>query len=94
MKTALLVLATLSSTPALAALPPYWDSVRKITAVMNSDVSKKVAGSINSIQQVGDLTYVIGTRFCQATVTLEAHHPGRPGATSYTLKSIDKVHCI
>ncbi|MGZ3693008.1 MAG: hypothetical protein ACXWQO_02155 [Bdellovibrionota bacterium] len=92
MKT-LLLAAFLLSTQAHAALPPYWDSVRRIDAVMNSAVSAKLSGAITQVKSLGNLKFEVDTDFCDAKVTLKAIPPGRPGPTSYELQSIDSVVC-
>jgi hypothetical protein len=87
------VLLTSITSTAMAALPVYWDSVRRIEAAMNSKVSAELQGPITSVKSLGDLRYELSTDFCAATITLEAHVPNNPGATSYSLKSIDKLVC-
>ena len=80
---------------ALAALPPYWDSVRQFDAVMNSALSDKMHGSLVGIENLGNLKFRVHSAFCTAEVTLAARVPRPPmvGATAYSLKSIDQMTC-
>jgi hypothetical protein len=94
MRYLLLALTLFASTQAFAALPPYGDSVRKIEAAMNSElVSSQLFGPFTTIRAVDALTYQISTAACATTVMLEAHPPGRPGPTMYSVKAVGKVVC-
>lgn len=94
MKMIALIAFLASSTSALAALPPYWDSVKRIEVAMNSPaVAERVRGPIVSIWLSGELSYDIASVDCTARVLLQAHAPGRPGPTTYTVKSISRVAC-
>ncbi|MCB9957640.1 MAG: hypothetical protein H6843_03405 [Rhodospirillaceae bacterium] len=78
----------------LAALPPYWDSVRQVEAILASqDLGAQVHGAITSIRALRDLTFEVETTACRATVVLEAIPPDGPGATSYTVETVMNVIC-
>ena len=88
---AVLAAVTASS---VAALPPYWDSVRQIQAILDSEErGARVHGAITSIRSLRDLTFQVETRSCQATVVLEAIPPDGPGATSYVVETVMDVVC-
>ena len=94
MKTLALIAFLASSASAFAALPPYWDSVKRIEAVINSPVvAARLVGPIVSIRVAQGLTYDIASVNCTARVTLKAHPPGRPGPTTYTVQSVSRVVC-
>jgi hypothetical protein len=94
MKIVLATLVSLLGLSANAAIPPYWDSVNQIEAVLkSSEVYGKLFGAITSVKSLGNYAYQVNTNFCQGTVTLEVHPPSAPGANSYTFKSISDVVC-
>ena len=90
----LITFAFLVGTQARASLPEYMDSVWQIEAGLHSDLSNVVDGAVVSIKALENLQYEIRTQKCKARLTLEAHFPGEPGPTSYSVKRIDQVKCI
>jgi hypothetical protein len=59
--------------PALAALPPYWQSVREIGAIIEDPRvhdALRYEEPILSISTTGDDVYVLRTARCTVTVTI------------------------
>ncbi len=83
---------------AFAALPPYWDSVERLSVVLKSpEVSRALAnGPIASIFDKGNLTYEISTPHCTVLVKVAAKLPssGRVGATTYVLDKVLQAQCM
>jgi hypothetical protein len=95
MKFVIFAISLVLGSSAFAALSPYWDSVAQIQAVTRTSDLEEVlkAGSIVSIQEVGDLTYLVSTQSCQAKVHLGAQIPRNPGPTTYFVKNIESARC-
>jgi hypothetical protein len=95
MKFALLIAGLAVSTNALASLPPYYDSVRRIEAVLSAEeLPKKFGmGPVESILALDGLAYRVTSGSCEIQVQLEAHAPNHPAPTTYTVKSVDSSRC-
>ena len=82
------------SSSLVAALPPYWDSVRQIEAVLGSRlVAGKIHGAIKAVVKAQGLTYVVRTDRCVAKVALEAHAPQGMGPTTYSVETVLESAC-
>lgn len=86
-------LCTLFASPAHAMLSPYWDTVKQFSAVLESDLSKHLGGKITAVKDLGNRQFELSSAGCKVRVSLEAHIPQMPGATSYSVKSVDSVRC-
>ncbi|HEY8271617.1 MAG TPA: hypothetical protein VIG33_12070 [Pseudobdellovibrionaceae bacterium] len=85
----------LFATHSFAVLPPYWDSVRQIEAVIHStELSGKIHGPITNIKNISNLTYEVSTQSCRATVVLDIKAPTQPGAASYSVKLVSEAICL
>lgn len=100
MKYLLSAVALLVSAQSFAAVAPFYDSANKIkTVIESSKLGDKVSGHITIITYKGSNEFLVNTEFCEATVILEAEKPksigGKivVGATTYKVKSVDKVTC-
>ena len=100
MKFLLSVAAVLVSAQSFAAVAPFYDSANKIkTVIGSSKLGEKVSGHINLITYKGNNEFLVNTENCEATVLLEVKKPKSVGgkvivgATSYKVKSVDKVTC-
>ena len=82
------------SCQAFGALPPYWDSLRRVHAVLDSSkLAKVVYGAIESIVAEENLSYTVKTSQCEARVWLKAETPKNPGPSSYSVDKISDVMC-
>lgn len=98
-----LISLAMISAPSNAALPPYYDRVRQINTILDSqEVYNALRGNaITVIEKVGSLNFTLQTgSTCTHNVTLEVvqpeSKPGMPqpvGATSYKVQSI-KATCL
>jgi hypothetical protein len=90
---ALIVLG--SSFSASAALSPYYDSVKKIDAVLSSIevVTAVQAAPVSQVTLVNANTaYVVAGR-CQVSVLFEAILPQQPGPTTYVVTQVQRAVC-
>lgn len=84
------------SVQAFGALPPYWDSVRKISTVLSSlELGERIYGDIKAVvaEDSNGFTYVVKTSECVARVTLDPHAPEHHGPTSYSIREVSNVAC-
>jgi hypothetical protein len=90
-----LIISALTSS-AFAALPPYWDKVMQMQAVMNSrEVENRIEEEIRVIEDLGNYTFRVSSRSCVTRVQLEAHSPRNViGPITYTVKSVDVATCL
>jgi hypothetical protein len=83
-----------TGTSAFASLAPYYDSVERIQTVL---ASTRLAGTIDdhitSITEMSDLHYEVVVGKCSVQVSLEAHPPGKPGKTTYTVSALSQPKC-
>lgn len=94
MKTLSVIGLALFASSAQAALPPYWDSVKRIEAVLNSDFASYLHGAVMSVNDLGNLRYQVVTSSCAAYFTLRVVPSNKIGPTKYEVASLDETTCI
>ena len=78
-----------------AELPPFWNSVSQIKAILDyRPLGEKIFGPIQSVERISPLTYKISTLNCMAQVLLKkTQREGMIGPSQYQVESIRNVHC-